>query len=79
MAALMPLVVFILVMWGLMMAGGGILVLLVAPMDIDCCGEQRHLASSVAKALVTLGLIILWIFILSWMKRAILHRALGRR
>ena len=79
MANLAPLVVFILVMWALMIAGGGILVLLVAPIDIDCCGDQGHLASSVTKAAITMGLVVLWILVLSWMKRAILHRAMGPR
>lgn len=73
MANLGPLVVFILVMWALMIVGGGILVLLVAPLELDCCGDQGPLASSVAKAGITLGLVVLWILILSWMKKAMLH------
>lgn len=76
MANLKLLAVFILIMWILMMAGGGILVLLVAPIEIDCCGSQALFISSVIKAVLTFGLVILWIFVLSWMKRLILHRAL---
>ena len=76
MTNLMLLVVFILIMWILIMAGGGILVLLVAPIEVDCCGSQALLVSSVIKALITFGLVILWIFVISWMKRLILHRAL---
>ena len=76
MANLKPLVVFILIMWALMLVGGGILVMLVAPIQIDCCGEQGPLVSSILKAIITLGLVILWIIVLSWMKRTILHGAM---
>ncbi len=57
-----------------MLVGGGILVMLVAPIQIDCCNEHGPLASSILKAIITLGLVILWIIVLVWMKRIILHR-----
>ena len=76
MTNLRPLVAFILVMWVLMLIGGGILVLVVAPIEIDCCGDGQMLVSSVIKASITLGLVILWIFVLSWMKKSILHKML---
>lgn len=77
MANLKPLAVFIAVMWALMLIGGGILVLLVAPIEIDCCGSGRVFVSSVIKAFITLGLVILWIFVLSRMKKSILHKMLN--
>lgn len=76
MTALRPLAAFIMMMWALMIIGGGVLVTLVAPIEIDCCGEHNLLASSAVKAVVTFGLVILWILILSYMKKAILHRML---
>ena len=76
MTALGPLVAFILVMWVLMIAGGGILVMIVAPIEIECCGEQGPIVSSSLKAAITIGLIVLWIMILSWMKKLLLHRML---
>lgn len=59
-----------------MIAGGGILVMLIAPIEIDCCGSQGLFVSSIVKAVITLGLVILWIFVLSWMKKLLLHKAL---
>jgi len=74
MAALRPLVAFILIMWGFIIVGGGILVLLVAPINIECCGEYGRLISSGVKVVITLLLVVLWVKILSWLKRTILHR-----
>ena len=77
MMSLGMLAVFIVVMWALMILGGGILVLLVAPISMECCGEYDPLVSSVIKAAITLLLVAVWILILSYMKKLIMRRLVG--
>ena len=60
--------VFIFAMWILIIIGGGISVLILAPIEISGYGEFDLIISSTIKAVVSIGLVVSWIFILSKVK-----------
>ena len=68
--------VFIFAMWILIIIGGGISVLILAPIEISWYGEFDLIISSVIKAVVSIGLVITWIFILSKVKNWIFRSQL---
>jgi len=59
-----------------MIIGGGILVVTVAPISISGYGDLDVILSSGLKAIIAIILVIVWILILSKMKKAIFHRML---
>lgn len=67
---------FIFVMWILMIIGGGILVLTIAPISITGFGELDMILSSGVQAIIAIILVIIWILVLSKMKKMIFHRML---
>ena len=68
--------VFIFAMWILIIIGGGISVLILAPIEISGYGEFDLIISSAIKAVVSIGLVITWIFILSKVKNWIFRSQL---
>ncbi len=72
----LPIFIFIFVMWILMIIGGGILVLTIAPISISGYGDLDMILSSGLKAIIAIMLVVIWILILSRMKKAIFHRIL---
>ena len=68
--------VFIFAMWILIIIGGGISVLILAPVEISGYGEFDLIISSLLKGIVSVGLVISWIFILSKVKNWIFHSQL---
>jgi len=72
----LPIFTFIFVMWILMILGGGILILTIAPISISGYGDLDMILSSGLKAITAIILVIVWILILSKMKKAIFHRML---
>jgi len=72
----LPIFIYIFVMWILMIIGGGILVVTVAPISISGYGDLDMILSSGLKAIIAIILVIVWILILSKMKKAIFHRML---
>jgi hypothetical protein len=68
--------VFIFAMWILMIIGGGIAVLILAPITISGYGDFDLIFSSAIKAVISIGLVITWIFILSKVKNWIFHSQL---
>ena len=68
--------IFIFVMWILMILGGGILILTIAPISISGYGDLDMILSSGLKAIIAIILVIVWILILSKMKKVIFHRML---
>ena len=60
--------VLIFAMWILIIIGGGISVLILAPIEISGYGKLDLIISSVIKAVVSIVLVITWIFILSKVK-----------
>lgn len=70
---------FIAMMWGLILAGGGVLVLVVSKISIRAFGDDvDFLLSSALKALVALALVIVWIVILSKLKNRIFQKEIRR-
>ncbi len=59
-----------------MILGGGILILTIAPISISGYGDLDMILSSGLKAIIAIILVIVWILILSKMKKAIFHRML---
>ena len=59
---------FVFGMWILMILGGAILVVILGPFSISGFSEFDSTLTSVIKAIISILLIILWIFILSKMK-----------
>ena len=70
----LPIFTFIFVMWILMILGGGILILTIAPISISGFGDLDMILSSGLKAITAIILVIIWILILSKMKKTIFHR-----
>ena len=62
------LFVFIFAMWILIIIGGGIAILILAPISISGYGEFDMIISSGLKAIVAIALVVAWIFILSKVK-----------
>jgi len=60
--------VFIFAMWMLIIIGGGIAVVILAPITISGYGDFDLIFSSAIKAVISIGLVITWIFILSKVK-----------
>ena len=59
-----------------MILGGGILILTIAPISISGYGDLDMILSSGLKAIIAIILVIVWILILSKMKKVIFHRML---
>ncbi len=72
----LPIFTFIFVMWILMILGGGILILTIAPISISGYGDLDMILSSGLKAIIAIILVVIWILILSKMKKTIFHRML---
>ena len=65
---------FVFVMWGLIIIGGGILVSILAPLTINGDGKFDSILDSGVKALVAMILVVAWIFTLSQIKNWIFHK-----
>ena len=70
------LFVFIFAMWILIIIGGGIAILILAPISITGYGDFDLIISSGLKAIVAIALVIAWIFILSKVKNWIFRSQL---
>lgn len=68
--------VFIFAMWILIIIGGGITVLILAPISITDYGELNLIISSGIKAVISIALVISWILILSKVKNWIFRTTL---
>ena len=68
--------VFIFAMWILIIIGGGIAVLILAPISISGYGDFDLIISSGIKAVISIALVVAWIFILSKVKNWIFHSQL---
>jgi hypothetical protein len=61
-------------MWGLIIAGGGIIVTLLGPISISGFGELDWFIASVIKAIIAIVLVVIWILILSKIKNWIFKK-----
>ncbi|MDD9813600.1 MAG: hypothetical protein OXU37_04965 [Thaumarchaeota archaeon] len=62
----------VIVMWALMIAGGGIAVNVLGPLHAS--DEAGEAGVSAAKAAVAVGLVVAWVWVLSRIKSAIFSR-----
>jgi ABC-type uncharacterized transport system permease subunit len=67
---------FLFAMWGLIIIGGGIMVVLLGPFSIQQYGDFHWLIGSGIKVTVALVLIVIWILILSKLKNYIFKKEL---
>ncbi len=72
----LPIFIFVFVMWILMIIGGGILVLTIAPISVSGYGDLDGVLSSGLQAIIAIILVIIWILVLSKMKKGIFHKML---
>ena len=67
---------FLFAMWSLIIIGGGIMVVLLGPFSIQQFGDFHWIISSGTKVSIALGLIIIWILVLSKLKNYIFKKEL---
>ena len=67
---------FLFAMWGLIILGGGIMVVLLGPFSIQQFGDFHWIITSGTKVSIALGLIVIWILILSKLKNYIFKKEL---
>ena len=65
---------FLFGMWILIILGGGIVVIILGPISLSGFGDLDYLLTSGLKAVVAIGLVVLWIVILSKMKNQIFRK-----
>ncbi len=65
---------FLFGMWILIILGGGIVVIILGPISLSGYGDFDYLLTSGLKAVVAIGLVVLWIVILSKMKNQIFRK-----
>ena len=68
---------YIFVMWILIIAGGGLLVSIIAPISIHGFGNFDHIIDSIIKAVVALVLVVLWVLVMSKIKNWLFHKQLS--
>ena len=67
---------FLFAMWGLIILGGGIMVILLGPFSIQQYGDFHWIITSGIKVIVALILVVIWILILSKLKNYIFKKEL---
>ncbi len=67
---------FLFAMWSLIIVGGGIMVVLLGPFTIQQFGDFHWILTSGTKVAIALGLIVMWILILSKLKNYIFKKEL---
>ena len=67
---------FLFAMWGLIIIGGGIVVVLLGPFSIQQFGNFHWLIGSGIKVTIALLLVVIWILILSKLKNYIFKKEL---
>ena len=66
--------VFIFIMWVMIIAGGGILISIIAPVSIHGFGKYDEFFDSGIKAVIAILLVVAWIFIMSKIKNWIFQK-----
>jgi len=68
---------FLFAMWGLIIIGGGLMVVLLGPFTIQQFGNFHWLIASGVKVIISLILVVIWILILSKLKNYIFKKELN--
>lgn len=69
---------FVAVMWAMLLAGGGLFVLVLGPLSAPWPGEGGAVALSALKAAVALAFVAAWVMALSRAKNLMFRRRLER-
>lgn len=72
-----PIYTLITVMWLLILAGGGLAVLVLGPVSISGFGGWDDAVTSAFKGAIAVLLVVLWVLILSKVKNAIFRKNAG--
>ena len=67
---------FLFAMWGLIIIGGGIMVVMLGPFSIQQYGDFHWIIASGIKVTIALILVVIWILILSKLKNWIFKKEL---
>ena len=67
---------FLFIMWGLIILGGGIMVVLLGPFSIQQYGDFHWIITSGIKVTIALILVIIWVLILSKLKNYVFKKEL---
>lgn len=67
---------FVFAMWMLILLGGGIFVTILGQISIEGYGESNRIITSIVQAVISIGLVIVWIFILTKFKNTIFRKQL---
>jgi hypothetical protein len=67
---------FLFAMWGLIIIGGGIMVVLLGPFSIQQYGDFHWIITSGIKVIIALLLVVIWILTLSKLKNYIFKKEL---
>jgi hypothetical protein len=65
---------YVFIMWLMIIAGGGLLVVTISPITIHGFGKYSEFLDSGIKAIIAIFLVVLWIFIMSKIKNWIFHK-----
>lgn len=65
---------YVFIMWLMILGGGGLLVVTIAPISIQGLGKYDEFLDSGIKAIIAVFLVVLWIFIMSKIKNWIFHK-----
>lgn len=69
-----PIFVYVFVMWMLIIAGGALIVPIIAHISIQGFGNLNDLMDSGIKAGIAIMLVVIWILIMSKIKNWIFHK-----
>jgi hypothetical protein len=69
-----PIYIYVSIMWALIIAGGGLLFSIIAPIKIHGFGVYDELLDSGLKAVIAIFLVVLWIFMMSKIKNWIFRK-----
>ncbi len=69
-----PIYIYVLIMWIMIIAGGGLLFSIIAPMEIHGFGRYDEFLDSGIKAVIAIFLVVLWVFMVSKIKNWIFRK-----
>lgn len=72
-----PIFFYIFVMWLLIIAGGALIVPIIAHISIQGFGKLDNLVDSAVKAGIAIMLVVIWILIMSKIKNWIFHKQIS--
>jgi hypothetical protein len=72
-----PIFFYMFIMWLLIIAGGGLLISIIAPISINGFGKFDNLIDSIIKASIAMMLVVLWVLVMSQIKNWIFKKQIS--